>query len=547
MRAPGDTVFTADFETTSHENYVKDGCVRVWLWSLVRVSSGEYWHGTDIISFINKTIELKCQKIFFHNLRFDGYFLLYGFSYLGWNNKDDYELTIDKMNIWYQIKYKGITVWDSLKKFPGLSVDAIGKMYGIGGKAPKPDFNRYYPIDYKPTEDEIKYCVRDSLIIAHALKCEFEKGHKGITLSYDAFKEVKQFIGFKEWRRAMPLLTLEQDDFCRRAYKGGYTYLNPKYGNKDLDNVYVYDVNSLYPFVMDSLPLPIGEPIEQFEEPTDPNKLFIVHIITIFKVKEGFLPTIQIKHDLAFKETEYLTEVEFPVHLYLTSVDFALFKKHYDISFLSIDRYYVFDGIRGLLSPYIAKHMKDKIEAGKNNDEPARYIAKRYLNSPYGKTGMRGDRINKQPIFDYEGVVRFEDEKTEGETVYVPYACFVCAWARAITITAAQNNYDNFVYCDTDSVHVIGEAKGISVHKYDLGKWKLEGVFEKGKYLRAKTYIHGDSNYNITEIKSAGMPVEVKNKVTWDEFKVGAVFDGKKMHKHVKGGCLIAETTFRIN
>lgn len=546
MRTPGDTVFVADFETTSQTNFDIDGYVRVWLWSLVRVSSGEYWYGTDIISFINKTIELKCQKIFFHNLRFDGYFLLYGFHYLGWENKTDYELVIDKMNIWYQVKYKGIIVWDSLKKFPGLSVEAIGKMYGIGGKAPKPDFNKYYPTDYQPTDEDIKYCVRDSQIIAHAIKCEFAKGHKGITLSYDAFKEVKQFLGFKEWRRVMPLLTPQQDDFCRRAYKGGYTYLNPKYANMDISNVYVLDVNSLYPYVMDKLPLPIGEPIEQLEEPTDKSKLFIVHIITQFKLKPGFLPTIQIKHDLAFKETEYLTEVEFPVHLYLTSVDYNIFKKHYNISFLSIDRYYVFDSVYGLLSPYIEKHMKDKIQATIDNDAPARYIAKRYLNSPYGKTGMRGDRINKQPVFT-SGVVGFEEEKTESDTVYVPYASFVCAWARAITINAAQKNYDNFIYCDTDSVHVIGEPIGIDIDDYELGKWKLEGIFPKGKYLRAKTYIHGDDDFNITEIKSAGMPVEVKQKVTWDEFKVGAVFTGKRMHRHVKGGCLIAETTFKIN
>lgn len=546
MRSKGDTVFTADFETTSMNNYINDGYVRVWLWSLVRVSSGEYWYGTTIESFINKTIELKCQKIYFHNLRFDGYFLLYGFNKIGWKNKEDYEVTIDKMNIWYQVKYHGITVWDSLKKFPGLSVESIGRMYGIGGKAPKPDFDRYIPEDYIPKPDEIKYCVRDSQIVAHALKCELENGHTGITLSYDAFKEVKHFIGFKEWRRAMPLLTVEQDDFCRRAYKGGYTYLNPKYAQENVFNVYVFDVNSLYPYVMRSLPLPIGEPTVEYEKPTDTTKLYIVHIITQFKLKEGYLPTIQIKHDLSFKETEYLTEVQFPVHLYLTSVDYDIFIRHYDIEFLSVDRYYVFDAKVGLLAPYIDKHMEDKIKASVDNDAPARYIAKRYLNSPYGKTGMRGDRINKQPIFDDEGVAYFEDEKTQSDTVYVPYAAFVCAWARSITINAAQKNYDKFIYCDTDSLHLVGNATGIQVHDYDIGKWKLEGVFKTGKYIRAKTYIHGDDDYNICEIKSAGMPIEVKNKVTWDEFKIGAVFDGKRMHKHVKGGCLIAETTFRI-
>ena len=69
---------------------------------------------------------------------------------------------------------------------------------------------------------------------------------------------------------------------------------------------------------------------------------------------------------------------------------------------------------------------------------------------------------------------------------------------------------------------------------------------QKGKYLRAKTYIHGDKDNNIIEIKCAGMPIEVKEKVKWEDFRMGAKFEGKMMKKSVKGGCLLVPTTFEI-
>ena len=70
------TWWTADFETTSHKNLEQDGCVRVWLWSLVGVEHGEQYHGYTIKSFLSKVKSLKCKRVFFHNLKFDGRFIV---------------------------------------------------------------------------------------------------------------------------------------------------------------------------------------------------------------------------------------------------------------------------------------------------------------------------------------------------------------------------------------------------------------------------------------------------------------------------------------
>lgn len=48
-----------------------------------------------------------------------------------------------------------------------------------------------------------------------------------------------------------------QDTFIRRSYYGGHVDVYKPYG----ENLYYYDVNSLYPFIMKSYPMPCGIPV----------------------------------------------------------------------------------------------------------------------------------------------------------------------------------------------------------------------------------------------------------------------------------------------
>ena len=543
------TIWAADFETTTSPNLEKDGYVRVYLWSLVSADLKQEYYGFNIKGFLDKIKELKCDIIFFHNLAFDGSFILSYFELNNWRYELDYDCVIDDMNNWYQIcihnEGHDIKIWDSLKKFPSQSVKSLAKLYGYPDKKVPPHFDRYIPEDYIPPADEIEYCVQDSRIVANAVNKEWNNGHKSLTLSADAFTDVKKTLGgYVKWRNYMPKLDKRTDAYLRRAYKGGWTYCNPRYQDEEIEGVTVYDVNSLYPYVMKNCVLPYGEPKGR---PPHKDELYIISFKTSFRLKEGFLPTIQIKNSFRFSETEYITDSKGEVELCLTSVDFELFMEHYDVDYIYDENYTTFNAGIGLLGDYIDYHMDRKITAEHEGNKALRYLSKRYMNSPYGKTGMRPNRINKLPYLDDDEVVRFLPMETVSEPIYVPYAAFVCAQARNITIRAAQANYENFIYADTDSIHIKGkDVKDIYIHQTELGAWKNEGYFEKGKYLRAKTYIHGDKDNNIIEIKCAGMPIEVKEKVKWEDFKMGAKFEGKMMKKSVKGGCLLVPTTFEI-
>ena len=193
--------------------------------------------------------------------------------------------------------------------------------------------------------------------------------------------------------------------------------------------------------------------------------------------------------------------------------------------------------------------------------------------------GMRIERINKIPDLDkLTGDVHFLNSEAKGEGVYLPYAAFTTAAARAMIIRDAQRCYDQklpdgrgrFVYADTDSIHIIGDPpEGVWIDDKELGALKNEGRFPVAKYLRPKTYIHCNSDYTVyTEelkhkdgsvttvpegLKCAGMPDAIKMSLiekggtyAWDNFWIGNTFPGKKVQVRVRGGLLIRETTSQL-
>lgn len=135
-----------------------------------------------------------------------------------------------------------------------------------------------------------------------------------------------------------PALDKDIDKDIRLSYKGGFTYLNPYYKDKEVGAGVVLDVNSLYPYVMHEKLLPYGEPV-YFEGKYKEDKVYPLYIQKItcsFKLKKNKIPTIQIKNSFFFRGNEYLESSENYegniVDLTLTSIDLKLFFEQYDVS-----------------------------------------------------------------------------------------------------------------------------------------------------------------------------------------------------------------------
>lgn len=566
--------YSCDFETANNP-ILNENETWVWLASAYDIDLNKnlgVWFSMDDF-FYNFILEHPYSTFYFHNLTFDGNFLLQYLLNKGYKIIDEkkclkwkkysIKTIIDFTNNYYSIEFcttfdKKRKRWitfkflDSLKIIP-LSEDVLATKFGLDTLKGSIDYNKKRPKGYKATEEEISYIKNDVYINGKALKYFIDNDLlNGFTIGQIAFKEYKKL--YPKWRKVYQELDDDEEAFIRKAYHGGWCYANPKFVNKDIGEGLVYDANSLYPSQMQLKPLPYGKPKYFKGKPNlNDNRLFqsyLIHVVCEFEIRKGFLPTIQIKHNIAFKPTEYLTFSKQPVELYLTKEERELVQKHYHLFNVQyIDGYY-FRMKVGMFDLYIEKFKKMKIENDKN---PAlREIAKLLLNNLYGKFSSNPNRLSKAPqLVDGElHYVSLGIKKTHA--IYIPVGVWITSWGKIETITNAQNNYDRFLYADTDSVHLIGkeEPVGIKLDQTAFGYWKKESEFRYAKYLRAKTYLEDTYNpkknkYEIV-VKCCGLPKDIRDTIKIEDFKYGATFDNKLARKSVKGGVILKQTTFEI-
>ena len=246
-----------------------------------------------------------------------------------------------------------------------------------------------------------------------------------MTIGADALQEYKDLIG--KFRDLFPELLTECDSFCRKAYKGGYCYCNPIHQGVLIDSPgQVYDVNSMYPWAMHEKPMPYGDPIHfTGKPPENPDyPLYIVEVIADFSLKDGKLPTVQVRGDKRFLEREYITDSKGLMHLFMTSVDMELFLDAYDVYELEYVQGYSFKATTNAFKIYIDKWMKVKAE----NTGALRTLAKLMLNSLYGKFAKNPDVTGKHPIIEEDRVKLALNEEEFSSTNYVPVGCFITAW-----------------------------------------------------------------------------------------------------------------------
>lgn len=160
----------------------------------------------------------------------------------------------------------------------------------------------------------------------------------------------------------------------------------------------------------------------------------------------------------------------------------------------------------------------------------------------------------------------------EKDPVYTPMGVFITSWARHITITTAQKCFDRMLYCDTDSIHILGtsvpEAIEEIIDSKQLGYWKHESTFKRAKFVKQKTYVEDvygkmvwddeENDYVFEEcepeeatttklnVKCAGMSEKAKEFVTFENFSIGLTVKGNLKPKQVNGGVVLIDDEFTI-
>lgn len=559
--------YCADTETSNSEINIRENYTRVWLWDLYDPETRKHLNGFDISSFFKTVFSLKACVIYFHNLKFDGSFMLDYLLSNGFRISDgQFDGAINTMitdrNVWYQIivyyNNKKYEFRDSLKKITS-NLRAAAKSFGLSYGKGEIDYKKHRDKGYKATPEEIEYIHIDTEIMGDILKEFYDQGLTAMTNATDAMKQYKKIITPTAYAMYYPKVTREVDDFIRRSYKGGFCYLNPKHKGKELHEVYTYDVKSMYPSVMTECLLPFGQP-EYFEgkyKQSQSTPLFIQEIYIDCKLKEGHIPTIQRKKFMMVK-LDYLIDTHGErINLVLTSVDLENLYNDYDIFEIEYVQGYAFRAADYLFKDYVEKFFKLK----ESSTGAKKQIYKIFLNSLYGKFAMAMERCQKIPRVE-DGILKFiNDDSTEVDSMYTAVASFITAYARQKLLKAIRANVENFIYCDTDSIHLTAPAIEIAEGN-NLGQFAIEnGYYVNGKpvtevklakYIGQKCYfLLGENIGGAWEKKKiAGCTDELKKYVTFENFSEGLYLsdelEGKFCVKQAKGGVLLVPTHFEI-
>jgi hypothetical protein len=447
--------------------------------------------------FIKEISKEKYSKkyIFAHNAEFD---LLVTFGNI-YKNLDNSAVFNGKF---ISAKFKNLTFADSLNIFPA-SVEKIGIAVGLEKLENKKVKTEGLTKDNK-TESDIKYCIRDCEIVFNALLKIFEYvGAIKLTLSS------LSLYNFRNKFLVDNIVFSDLVDEFYESYYGGRTEVF-KLGKTESK---VYDINSLYPFVMYKMMFPDVRTLKKF------SKVDVKYFLHILKYNEG-LAKITINHKdsyfgfLPFKADKLL----FPIGKFtgiwnFNEIRFALEKNIIEI--LNVDYVVYSSPIKSPFTEFVDYHYTKRLQT---TNELDKLIEKLLQNSLYGRFAMRMkyntsyyEDIPYELIEELSKTEKFyslktfsesrpdcflitENEKFKNSFFAIPtLSSYITSEARIVLLKSLLSNQNNkIVYCDTDSIFLEGSFIGNISN--DIGSFKLED--------KKVIEINGLKNYIYQDLKT---------------------------------------------
>ena len=622
-----------DLETTPLVNFRREGRVRCYMWQINNHKNQLVKRGQDIESLIEFlcNYEDRFPVVWFHNSKFDmsyvrDYLLRSGFVFV---NKQRFKLLngectglIDAMNVEYNFSFKlndhFITCVDSAKVYAGLSINDIGSIVGIKKLTEQYDYDKYVPLDYEPTESEWGYLNNDVRILCKAMLAAFKNYN---TIKYTrpayAFGELQDFwnkkaaneeyidgIKCEKFNKMFPATSLEEYEKIKDFYRGGAVLTNERYRGKETGTGDSHDNNGMYSAAQEMmLPYGKGHVFEGSYDDLDEDikkkyPMYMQMLHCDFKIKDmDHVPTLMkglaIDNGLIYSNADMGGSRRLP----LCMKDLKHFRHNYNYWNVKYDYCVAYKGINKPFHEFIMMHAKAKAECGRIGDKIGKSQHKFSLNMSYGKFAENPYRSTKEFYYDErEDIVRSVNGEVKGKprNMYA-MGCFITSNARDILYNMIYSIGWKWVhYCDTDSVkhdyrHQPVANENVKFDQFELGAWKKEYRYYRGKFLRDKTYAvlemhddhpeikakdkftyekghEGDLRYAygpqfekgemkysydfklkcwlLLNVKGAGMTKEAKKNVTClDDYRFNVPYPGALKARLVKGGTLLIPTS----
>jgi len=372
-------------------------------------------------------------------------------------------------------------VYDLLNIFTNWNLKKLGEFLNFP-KMEKPSFlGQRKPLNTKEWQQFRKYAMTDAEICYRAGKWILE--------NFNTIRLTAPSLSFYVYNRDFkryPIYPSWNDDIIQKirlAYKGGRCEAWIR-GSPD-KKIYVYDVVSLYPYVMayNKYPLAISE--IKTKSDVDLSKEGIAECTVYQDAEIPFLSLRMFTSDgsykLVFPNGKFTSYFTYPELRYFEWANLG--------KILKVHKAYELEGSNYIFSDFVHYYFSKKL-----NDPLNSAFWKLFLNSLYGKFGQ----TTKNTWFKLTSVKKLEKVDKETRSKFKPkrnmlIAAYITARGRIYMHQQYQKvGAENMVYTDTDSIHTF---KRLSVDGSNLGSLSYKGETDgerKATYVRSKFYIFND-------------------------------------------------------
>ena len=479
---------------------------------------------SDLVKRIDTIVrqEQSTLTIYFHNFsRFDGILIL---KHIACHHKSYKLKPLMRNNRLYELAvYSGKKMLfrfrDSLNLLPGkLSSLANNLCPGLGPKGSIPYDEVRQSNLVSMQNDLLVYMKQDILLLGGVMQNAQEiywKLYKvdiesKITLSSLALSIFRMtYYDVSNWPIHIP--NKNEDTFIRRAYYGGHTDTYKPYG----ENLYYYDVNSLYPFVMKEFAMPGGVPVWHGNlEGKDLDSMFgfiEAYVVCPNTIKKPFLPYRDKNNTLIFPTGEFVGVYYCEELKYARALGYTV---------IPINGY-LFESKESPFRHFVSSLSESRLKARKEGNDAMAYVYKILMNTLYGRFGINPKSTttevcdfnrykhllrNSEFIFsdmlsENNYIVAYHSNTDKGSDYWNPPKHSAVQLAAAVTASARIYMYpyisrEDCYYTDTDSVVLGQPLPKEMISSSVLGQFKLEdrgsrtsGSYQ-GKGLKTKQSRH---------------------------------------------------------
>lgn len=296
-----------------------------------------------------------------------------------------------------------------------------------------------------------------------------------------------------------------QDVFIQRGYYGGHADTYKPYGQ----NIYYYDVNSLYPYVMKTFAMPGGKPVWHGNleglELDDMFGFIEAYVVCPTTITRPFLPYKKQNNTLLFPTGKF-----WGVY-YSEELKYAR-----DLGYQIIPlRGYLFEEMISPFESFVSDLFASRQEAKKSGDDAMAYVYKILMNSLYGRLGINPEStitevckkeryeyliqnsnfISGDMLSDHYYMVSYNSKTGHVDNssdwnlptntaVQISAAITACARIHMYQYISRPDCY----YTDTDSAILGNPLPEDEISSMELGKLKQEHIVKNAYFLAPKSY-----------------------------------------------------------